>query len=98
MPKLPNFHTRWFTSSTPNTNKGKLPHFIYNVKVLILAQNPIVSLDQYKLKPKRELKPSKKPIVGDGEEVGRNTDSGHAGIVGVISTLEHTRGLVVGRS
>ena len=47
---------------------------------------------------KRELKPSEKLIVGDGEEVGRNTDSGRAGIVGVISTLEHARGLVAGRS
>ena len=36
--------------------------------------------------------------MGDGEEVGRSTDSGRAGIVGVISTLEHTRGLVAGRS
>ena len=47
---------------------------------------------------KRELKLSEKLIVGDGEEVGRNTDSGQAGIVGVISILEHTRGLVAGRS
>ena len=39
-----------------------------------------------------------KAKVGDGEEVGRSTDSGRAGIVGVISTLEHTRGLVAGRS
>ena len=30
--------------------------------------------------------------------MGRNTDSGQAGIVGVISTLEHARGLVAGRS
>ena len=36
--------------------------------------------------------------MGDGEEVGRSSDSGRAGIVGVISTLEHTRGLVAGRS
>ena len=36
--------------------------------------------------------------MGDGEEVGRNTDSGRAGIVEVISTLEHARGLVAGRS
>ena len=36
--------------------------------------------------------------MGDGEEVGQSTDSGRAGIVGVISTLEHTRGLVAGRS
>ena len=47
---------------------------------------------------KRELKPSKKLLVGDGEEVGRNTDSERAVIVGVLSTLEHTRGLVAGRS
>ena len=36
--------------------------------------------------------------MGEGEEVRGNTDSGRAGIVGVISTLEHTRGLVAGRS
>ena len=36
--------------------------------------------------------------MGDGEEVGRSIDSGRAGIVGVISTLEHTRVLVGGRS
>ena len=30
--------------------------------------------------------------------MGQSTDSGRAGIVGVISTLEHTRGLVAGRS
>ena len=36
--------------------------------------------------------------MGDGEEVGRSSDSGRVGIVGVISTLEHTRGLVAGRS
>ena len=30
--------------------------------------------------------------------MGRSSDSGRAGIVGVISTLEHTRGLVAGRS
>ena len=36
--------------------------------------------------------------MGDGKEVGRSTDSGRAGIVGVMSTLEHTRGLVAGRS
>ena len=34
----------------------------------------------------------------EGEEVRRSTDSGHAGIVGVIFTLEHTRRLVAGRS
>ena len=36
--------------------------------------------------------------MGDGEEVGRSTDSGRAGIVGLISTLEHTRVLVADRS
>ena len=30
--------------------------------------------------------------------MGQNTDIRQAGIVGVISTLEHTRGLVAGRS
>ena len=36
--------------------------------------------------------------MGDRKEVGQNTDSGQAGIVGVISTLEHTRGLTAGRN
>ena len=30
--------------------------------------------------------------------MGRSSDSGRAGIVGMISTLEHRRGLVAGRS
>ena len=39
-----------------------------------------------------------KAKVGDDEEVEQSTNSGQAGIVGVISTLEHTRVLVAGRS
>ena len=67
-------------------------HYATGLHILYLQYSTNDEITETQIEAKWKVK------VGDGEEVGRNTDSGRAGIVGVISTLEHTRGLVAGRS
>ena len=58
-----------------------------------MAQNKQMKSSKHKLKPIKL-----KAKAGDEEEVGQKYRQQTDGIVGVIFTLEHARGLVAGRS